>query len=91
MMDAARVSSPFARAPNADRAPMLPIEGHIVAATRAADAARQAIDGVFVMLQHCPRDRDAMFNALAAVHAALGSAWENYAAYHEILNCEGQA
>lgn len=72
-------------------APMLPVEGHIVAATRALEAAKQQCDRALFILEHLPRNRDDAFAALSAANAATVRAYNAYANYDAVRCCEGQA
>lgn len=71
-------------------APALPIEGHIVAAARAAEKMRGLCEQILLILQHAPRDAALM----SRTHGEAMDAWikvdEHYSAYQAVLSCEGQ-
>ena len=62
-------------------APMLPVEGHIVAAARALEAAKQAAERALFILQYAPRSRVDAFAALDAVYASAARGLNAYASY----------
>jgi hypothetical protein len=72
-------------------APILPIEGHIVAAALAIARAKQQCEQLLTIVQHAPRRPELFTQA----HDALLAAWcdmdEHYRAYQAVLECEGQA
>ena len=73
------------------RAPPLPIEGPLVAATRALDAARSGAERALLLLEWSPRDEAQVFETLAALNTSASTAWNAYATYSEIRKCQGQA
>lgn len=72
-------------------APMLPVEGHIVAATRALERAKQQCEQALFVLEHLPRNRDDAFAALNDVYASAAKAFNAYSHYDQVRHCEGQA
>lgn len=71
-------------------APVLPIEGHIVAAALATEKMRGLCEQILLILQHAPRDAALM----SRIHGEVMDAWikvdEHYSAYQAVLSCEGQ-
>jgi hypothetical protein len=72
-------------------APMLPIEGHIVAAVRALEAAKNNSEAALLTLQWAPRSNADVFHLLNELQACVTNARNAYAIYVELLNCKGQA
>lgn len=73
------------------RAPLLPIEGPIVAAVRALEAAKSQAESALLQLQFSPRQEVDVLATLATLHATTATAWNAYAAYAAVRSCEGQA
>ena len=73
------------------RAPMLPVEGHIVGTVRALEAAKSAAERALLLLEWSPRDEAQVFETLAALNTSASTAWNAYATYSEIRKCQGQA
>lgn len=71
--------------------PLLPVEGHIVAAALAAEKMKGLSQQMLLMLQYAYRD-EATFKR---IQSELLDAWADidlhYTAYQAVLNCEGQA
>jgi hypothetical protein len=72
-------------------APVLPIEGNLVAAVRALEAAKQQCEQGLLLLQWTPRDEAAMFAVLGPLQNNVANALNAYSGYQEILQCKGQA
>lgn len=72
-------------------APMLPIEGHLVATVRAVEAAKARCEQVLLCCQYAPRNEAQMAAHLQDLQACVANAWTAYANYSEVLNCQGQA
>lgn len=72
-------------------APMLPVEGYVVVATRALEAAKHEADKALLLLQHCPRDGAMAFAVLSALRQRADEALNAYGTYYEVLTCRGQA
>jgi hypothetical protein len=72
-------------------APVLPIEGSLVAAVRNLEAVRAQSEQALFLLQWAPRNSVELFNSLSALQANVTNAANSYATYQEILNCKGQA
>lgn len=69
----------------------LPVEGYVVATTRALEAAKHEAEKALLLLQHCPRDARTGFAVLSALGDRANEALNAYVAYQELLSCRGQA
>lgn len=71
-------------------APMLPIEGPIVAAALGAQEVKAKAEWLLFAIQHQARDRARVEQAFSEVHTALNASWDAYFNYSEIRDCRGQ-
>jgi hypothetical protein len=62
----------------AQAAPMLPVEGYVVAATRALEAAKSHAEQALLLLQWSPRDTDTMADVLADLDRYAANARNAY-------------
>jgi hypothetical protein len=71
--------------------PPLPIEGNLVAAVRALEAAKHQAEQALFLLQFAPRNAVEVFNVLGTLQGTAANAANAYDGYQQILHCQGQA
>ena len=72
-------------------APMLPVEGHAVAAALAMHGCRAKADLLLVFMQQAPRADADIFAAFTAAQERLNAAWAAYSNLREIRDCRRSA